>query len=156
MPSFAAEIVMEIFVAILSCALIFALYLSYSNRRELLNLQKKFSAQEEELVQLKKTLGKYDKALRRLTLDKKTKPLQHAEKRFVQVIFTPESKKCYDYLLGDNQDVNVGDFVEVYANKMNNGKPEWSVAKVVYISEPGEVSKHAKSKIKRKSNYNKW
>ena len=135
---------MGIFVAILSCVVIFVLYLSISNRRELSRLQKKICEQEVELIQLKKTLREL----------KPSKP-QHAAKRFVKVIFTPESKKCYDYLLGDNPDVNVGDFVEVYVST-DNGKSEWTVAQVVYISEPGEVSKFAKSKIKRKSKHNKW
>ena len=135
---------MEIFVAILACVIIFVLYLSISNRRELSRLQKKICEQEVELIQLKKTLREL----------KSSKP-QHAAKRFVKVIFTPESKKCYDYLLGDNQDVNVGDFVEVYVST-DNGKSEVAVAQVVYISEPGEVSKFAKSKIKRKSKHNKW
>lgn len=135
---------MEIFVAILSCVVIFVLYLSISNRRELSRLQKKICEQEVELIQLKKTLSEL----------KPSKP-QHTAKRFVKVIFTPNSKKCYDYLLGDNPDVNVGDFVEVYVST-DNGKSEWTVAQVVYISEPGEVSKFAKSKIKRKSKHNKW
>ena len=107
-------------------------------------MQKKICEQEVELIQLKKTLREL----------KSSKP-QHAAKRFVQVIFTPNSKKCYDYLLGDIQDVNVGDFVEVYVST-DNGKSEVAVAQVVYISEPGEVSKFAKSKIKRKSKHNKW
>lgn len=79
-----------------------------------------------------------------------------ADKTFVQVIFSPDSKKCYDYLLGNNPDIKVGDFVEVYVSDKERGKPSWSVAKVVYISQPGEVSEHAKSKIKKKHDRYKW
>ena len=74
----------------------------------------------------------------------------------MRVIFSPDSKKHFDYLLGNNPDVKVGDFVEVYVSDKERGKPAWSVAKVVYISKPGEVSEYARSKIKRKSNRHKW
>ena len=76
------------------------------------------------------------------------------EKRFAQVIFKKYSKKRYDYFLGENNDVKVGDFVVVHVNI--SGKTTWKIAKVVYVSSHGEVSTHAKSAIIKKADYPKW
>lgn len=78
------------------------------------------------------------------------------ENTFVSVIFKENDQKYYDYFLGNNHDVKLGDFVEVYFNNKISGKTERRVAKVVYISNPGEVSEYARSKIKGKSNRHKW
>lgn len=75
-------------------------------------------------------------------------------KQFVQVIFKKRSKKRYDYFLGETQNVHVGDFVVVHVNI--NGKNTWKIAKVMYISSPGEISIHAKSPIIKKADYPKW
>lgn len=65
-------------------------------------------------------------------------------KRFVQVVFPGYSQDKYDYLLGDNDDVEVGDFVMV------GTKGGARKAKVVRVSGYGEISKKAKSKIIKK------
>lgn len=75
-------------------------------------------------------------------------------KRFVQVIFKKRGKKRFDYLLGDNYDIKIGDFVVVHVNI--SGKTTWKIAKVVYISLPGEVSPYAKSAVIKKADYPKW
>lgn len=78
------------------------------------------------------------------------------EKTFVSVIFKENDRKFYDYFVGKNQDINVGDFVEVYFTNKDSGKVERRAAQVVYISKPGEVSDFARSVIKCKSDRNKW
>lgn len=79
-----------------------------------------------------------------------------ANKTFVSVIFRKRARKRYDYFLGDNFDVKVGDFVEVYVHSKISGQVEWKVAKVVYMSKPGEVSEKARSTILKKAAYDKW
>ena len=81
-------------------------------------------------------------------------PILPTEKRFVSVIFKKRAKKRFDYLLGDNYDVRVDDFVVVHVNI--SGKTTWKIAKVVYISLPGEVSPYAKSAVIKKADYPKW
>ena len=145
---------MEVIIVVLLCAIVFVFYLLYATKKEVLALKENICKQENELVQLKKTLREHENKLRRLSLEEIKSP--SADKRFVKVIFTPDSKKCYDYLLGNNRDIKIGDFVEVYVNDKERGKPTWSVAKVVYISKTGEFSEHAKSKIKKKTDRPKW
>lgn len=77
-----------------------------------------------------------------------------SSKTFVQVIFKKHGKKRFDYFLGENYDIRVGDFVVVHVN--NSGKTTWKIAKVVYISKPGEISNHAQSEIIKKADYPKW
>ena len=67
-----------------------------------------------------------------------------SQKRFVQVVFKGFSDKKHDYLLGKNKNIKVGDIVLVGTK---NGARQ---AKVVYISEPGEFSEHAKSEVIKK------
>ena len=55
--------------------------------------------------------------------------------------------KTYDYFLGDNFDVKVGDFVEVWATSVFSGKDELKTVKVVYISKAGEISYKATKTI---------
>ena len=130
-----------------------------SNKDKLLQLREKLHEKELEIVELKAALREKEVALRGILpeeIQTESSSQKVNEKVFVQVVFNKESKKRYDYFLGKNQDIQVGDFVEVYANKTDNGKPEWTIAKVVYISSPGETSDYAKSSIKRKSDYRKW
>lgn len=143
------------FIAILSGALLYLAYLLHSNKNEIRQLKETVYEQNKLLVSLKQKLQQHEKLLQKFS-SADNKSTSQSEKRFIQVIFTPNSKKRYDYLLGNNHDVRVGDFVEVFVSDSEMGKPKWSVAQVVYISEPGEVSKYAKSKIKRKSDYKKW
>ena len=77
-----------------------------------------------------------------------------SSKQFVQVIFKKNSKKRFDYLLGDNNNIRVGDFVVVHVN--HSGKTTWKIAKVMYISSPEEVSLYAKSPVIKKADYPKW
>ncbi len=66
-------------------------------------------------------------------------------KRFVQVTFKNFGNgKTYDYLLGNHRNIKVGDFVMVPTH--GTIKP----AKVVRISEQGEISEHANSEIIKK------
>ena len=106
------------------------------------------------------------------------KPLP-VEKRFVQVAFNERSQKRYDYLLGNIYDLEVGDFVlvpirkskerldkefqrlaiEMEITSRRGEKPRKTTclrARVKYISEPGETSEYARSKIKRKTDRRKW
>lgn len=129
---------MEIILAALLCVIGFLVYLLNKSKDEIFNLKTEINrlrAQKSPAEQIQP---------------------QIKDRRFVQVIFTPDAKNSYDYLLGNNPDVQVGDFVEVYVADKDGGKPNWSVAQVIYISEPGEKSEYAKSKIKRKSNRPKW
>ena len=72
-----------------------------------------------------------------------TKTLR-TSKKFVQVIFPGYSHDRYDYLLGNHRNIKVGDFVMVGTKKGARR------AKVVYISEAGEISSRAKSEIIKK------
>lgn len=146
---------MGIFTAILSGALLYLAYLLHSNKNEIRRLKETVHEQDKLIVSLKQKLQQHEKLLQKFS-SADNKSTSQSEKRFIQVIFTPNSKKRYDYLLGNNHDVRVGDFVEVFVSDSEMGKPKRSVAQVVYISEPGEVSEYAKSKIKRKSDYKKW
>ena len=83
-------------------------------------------------------------------------PFVSDEKAFVRVIFKKNDRKYYDYLLGKVDGVQIGDFVEVYFSNKNSGKTERRVAKVIYISKPGEISEYARSAIKKKADYPKW
>ena len=89
----------------------------------------------------------------------KTPPPQrtlYPEKRFVSVIFKKGDKKRYDYFLGDNYDVNVDDFVVVPVHDKFSGRNTIKIARVKYVSAPGEVSYKAKSTVIRKADYRKW
>lgn len=77
-------------------------------------------------------------------------------KKFVKVIFKKGDRKRYDYFLGDNDDIKVGDFVEVWAHEKFSGEDKLKIVKVVYISKPGEVSYKATKEVVRKSNYKGW
>ena len=131
---------MEVIVTVLLCALGFAAYLLNKNREEISELRSEIQR------------------LRTGQIDNSAVPPVVDENTFVRVIFKRNDKKYYDYLLGDVNNVHVGDFVEVYAsNKFDDeGGSQLFVAQIIYISKPGEVSEYAKSKIKRKSDYRKW
>lgn len=130
---------MEIILAALLCVIGFLIYLLNKSKDEIFSLKT-------EINKLRTTKSSANQT--------KSPPID--DKRFVQVIFNPNSKNCYDYLLGNNTNIQVGDFVEVYVGDKDGGKPKWSVAQIIYISKPGEVSEFAKSKIKRKSNRRMW
>ena len=132
---------LEVILAVLLCALGFFIYLTDRNNHEIFCLKQALRDKELEIETLRKKIDAFQKSPKK--------------KRFVSVIFRKDDTKAYDYFVGNN-DVQVGDFVEVYIKDKNHGKPKQTTAEVVYLSEPGEESKHAKSAIKRKSNRNKW
>lgn len=124
-------------MTLLLCTIAFLLYLLNKNRNEISELK----AEIHRLHQ---------------NGNNKSVPPPADEKIFVSVIFKEHDQKYYDYFLGDNHDVKVGDFVEVYFNNKISGKTERRIAKVVYISKPGEISEYARSKIKGKADRPKW
>ena len=129
---------MDVLVTLLVCTVAFLLYLLNRQRHEIADLKA-----EVQRLQLTNNV----RALSTPIIDENT---------FVRVIFKAGDKRYYDYFVGDNQDVHVGDFVEVYFNNKASGKVERRVAKVIYVSEPGEVSDYARSNIKRKVDRNEW
>lgn len=136
---------MDVIVTFLLCVIGFLAYL----------LRKK----HDEVVALKNELHRLQiqKSDAVQSLPAQAPPLLVIDKNiFVRVIFKKNDTKYYDYLLGDNRDVKIGDFVEVYFNNKISGKTESHVAKVIYISKPGEISEYARSKIKRKAARPKW
>ena len=124
-------------MTLLLCTIAFLLYLLNKNRNEISELKT-------EIYRL------------RQNGNNKSVPPPVDEKIFVSVIFKEHDQKYYDYFLGDNHDVKIGDFVEVYFNNKISGKTERRIAKVVYISKPGEISDYARSKIKGKADRPKW
>lgn len=123
---------------------------NYQLQDEILKVEKKINATDS----LKKTitnLKSQNERLKKKISKPKTKTkaktkdiiLPFSDGRFVEVVFKGyANRNTYDYLLGNNFDVNVGDFVMVPV-KGGTIIP----AKVVRISEPGERSKEAKSEI---------
>ena len=148
-------------MTLLLCALGLFLYLLNSNKNEVLRLRLELRDREIELSNLRYELRDKDRIIEELRrqLDDKPQPSNRAlpppSGIFVSVIFREGDRKYYDYLLGDN-DVQVGDFVEVYAADKNDGKIKCMVAQVVYISKPGEVSKYAKTEIVKKADRHNW
>ena len=124
-------------MTLLLCTIAFLLYLLNKNQNEISELKAEIHR-----------LRQYG--------SKKFVPPPVDEKIFVSVIFKEHDQKYYDYFLGDNHDVKIGDFVEVYFNNKISSKTERRIAKVVYISKPGEVSEYARSKIKGKADRPKW
>ena len=149
-------------MTLLLCALGFFIYLTDRNKHEVLRLRQELRDREIEILNLRAELGDRDILIEELRrqLAAKSSPSKlelppPSSEKFVSVIFKEGDIKHYDYFVGDN-DIQVGDFVEVYFNNKSTGKVERRIAKVIYVSEPGEVSDYARSNIKRKSNRNKW
>ena len=124
-------------MTLLLCTIAFLLYLLNKNQNEISELKA-------EIHRLRQNGSN------------KSVPPPVNEKIFVSVIFKKHDQKYYDYFLGDNHDVKIGDFVEVYFNNKISGKTERRIAKVIYISKPGEISEYARSKIKSKADRPKW
>lgn len=136
---------MDVIVTFLLCVVGFLAYLLHKKREEIAALKnelQRLQSQKSAAVQSSPT--------------QTPPPLLSDENTFVRVIFKKNDKKYYDYLLGKVDGVQIGDFVEVYFNNKLSGKPERRIAKVIYISKPGEISEYARSAIKRKVNYSKW
>ena len=136
---------MDVIVTFLLCVVGFLAYLLHKKREEV-------AALKDEIRRLQSQKSDAVESSPAQTLP----PLVTDENTFVRVIFKKNDTKYYDYLLGDVSGVQIGDFVEVYFNNKISGKVEPHVAKVIYISKPGEISEYARSKIKRKANRPKW
>lgn len=136
---------MEVIIAVLLCVVGFLAYLFNKQRDEIAFLKD----------EIRRLHNKKTDVIESLPTQTQT-PFVSDENTFVRVIFKKNDEKYYDYLLGDNRDVKVGDFVEVYFNNKISGKTERRVAKVVYISKPGEISEYARSEIKGKADRPKW
>ena len=147
---------MEVIFTVLLCVLGLLIYLLNESKNEILQLKDKLHEREFEIAELRRDLRERENKLREVSPAEIQNSAPPVEKRFVQVIFNEDAKKAYDYFLGKNFDVKIGDFVEVYFSDKDNGKSKLTVAKVVYISAPGEKSEYAKSTIKRKTNRHKW
>ena len=136
---------MDVLVAVLLCVIIFLLYLLNENKNEVLKLKHERRDRENKTVDTSPQI--------------QSPPLlQPPVYRgiFVSVIFNKGDQKSYEYLLGDNRNVKVGDFVEVYAKNKASGEVERHIVQVVYLSKSGEISRYAKSAILKKADYDKW
>ena len=155
---------MEVILTLLLCALGLFIYLANKNKNDVLRLKDSLFEKELELVSLRTELRDKDRLIEELRrqLDAKqsaspsNRALPSPSELFVSVIFRADDEKYYDYFVGNN-DVQVGDFVEVYFNNKASGKVERRTAQVIYVSEPGEFSDYARSNIKRKvARPNNW
>lgn len=83
----------------------------------------------------------------------KSKPILKFNKDiFVDVTFDADSKR-YSYFLGDVQNLQIGDFVAVFAHDKKDGnKIKLKIVRVEYISDVGEFSIYANSPIVAKAN----
>ena len=138
-------IAVDVIVTFLLCVVGFLAYLLHKKREEVAALKNelhRLQSQKSDAVQSSPA--------------QVSPPFVSDENTFVRVIFKKNDTKYYDYLLGEVDGVHVGDFVEVYFSNKISGKTERHVAKVIYISKPGEISEYARSAIKRKIDYSKW
>lgn len=146
-------------MTLLLCALGFFIYLTDKNKNEILHLRQELRDKDRLIEDLRNELRAKDYLVEKLRDElRENKAVVESPKvkRFVSVIFRKDDDKCYDYFIGNNQNIQVGDFVEVYIRDKDHGKPKRTIAKVVYLSEPDEISDFARSKIKRKADRNKW
>lgn len=146
---------LEVILAVLLCALGFFLYLTDRNKHEIFCLKQALRDKELEIETLRRKIDAFQKSTTKRQKNSQPQLPLPASEIFVSVIFREGDRKSYDYFVGDN-DVQVGDFVEVYFNNRSSGQVERRAAKVIYVSEPGEVSEYARSEIKCKSDRNKW
>ena len=135
-------------MTLLLCALGLFLYLLNSSKNEVLRLRQELYYKDRLIEDLRRQL------------DANPQPSHPAlpspsTRTFVRVIFRADDEKYYDYFVGNN-DVQVGDFVEVFASDKDRGVPTCKVAQVVYVSKPGEVSDYAKSVIVKKVDRHNW
>lgn len=76
--------------------------------------------------------------------------------RFVSVIFRKGARKRYDYFIGENHDLKVGDFVVVPVYENVPSKFDLKIVKIKYVSEYGETSKRAYSTVIGKIDKHTW
>lgn len=167
---------MEVIVTVFLCVLGLFLYLLNENNNENLELKRKLREKENEIRTFP---NEETPKIREVVVEKivekpiyiqqpkkpnyfpeqiqKSNPQYFSnDKRFVQVIFKKNSKRRYDYFLGENYDVQVGDFVVVWVHDKFSGENKWKIAKVLYISSPYEVSEKATSTVIKKADRPKW
>ena len=124
---------MEALIVFLLCALCISIYFTNKYKDEVARLKEKLREQE--------TLS--------ASRIEQTFP---TTRKFVSVSFKEGDTQVYDYLIGDNYDLKVGDLVEVPFRSKYSGANEVKVATVKYVSVPGEQSNYAKSNVIRKIN----
>lgn len=74
-------------------------------------------------------------------------PLPLSDEKFCSVRFPGRSKKTYDYFIGDLEDIEVGDIVEVFVHDRWTETIVKKLATVTYLSRDGEVSPYARSTV---------
>lgn len=166
---------MEVIMTLLLCALGLFLYLADKNNKKILKQNEEIRELREkervarDLLSKRQQPVQQPQVIREVIVEKQQPviivqqpslpPPQRtlpASGRFVQVIFKKGDRKRYDYFLGDNYDVRVNDFVMVPVHDKFSGNNTIKIARVKYISAPGEVSRKAKSTVIRKADYPKW
>ncbi|MCR5834784.1 MAG: hypothetical protein K6G55_09090 [Selenomonadaceae bacterium] len=155
---------MEVVITVLMCALGVFMYLTNKNNREILK-------RNEEIRTLNQILAQRDEEIFRLknqialilpspqsTRQQMPRPEipPTLGKKFIQVIFKKHGKKRYDYLLGNNPDVQINDFVVVPVADRLTGEIVRKIAKVIYVSQANEISAYANSPIFGKINNYSW
>ena len=110
-------------------------------RKQLYESENANNELRKQIAELKEENSKLGRNLESIQAPLPFSPTSTKTERFVQVIFQKYSHVRYDYLLGDNPDVKVGDHVKVWANGRKTR------AKVLKISSPDEVSPYAKTPI---------
>ena len=165
---------MEVIFAILLCALGLFLYLTDKNNKKILKQNEEIRELREKERQARDLLSKRPQPIREIERIREvivekpiiivqqtpSNPSQQrvllTEERFVSVIFKKGDKRRYDYFLGNNYDIKVDDFVVVPVHDKFSDRNTIKIAKVKYISAPGEISRKAKSTVIRKADYRKW
>ncbi len=112
---------MEVFITLLFCMLGLFIYIAYKKDSEVESLKEKIRTQTNVTF----------------------------TGNFVSVSFKESDFQVYDYFIGDN-DLKVGDRVEVPFRDKITGKKNVKVATVKYVSQVGERSNYAKSNVIRK------
>ena len=108
---------MEILIPFLLCALGLFIYLTHKNNEEVIRLKEKLYEKE-----------------------------NSSTRKFVSVAFKKSDTQLYDYFIVDN-DLKIGDLVEVPFHNKITGTNEVKVATVKYISQVGEQSNYARSYV---------
>ena len=165
---------MEVIFAILLCALGLFLYLTDKNNKKILKQNEEIRELREKERQARDLLSERPQPIREIERIREvivekpiiivqqtpSNPSQQrvllTEERFVSVIFKKGDKRRYDYFLGNNYDIKVDDFVVVPVHDKFSDRNTIKIAKVKYISAPGEISRKAKSTVIRKADYRKW
>lgn len=123
-----------------------------------LRLSSVLQERDKEISQLQKTIREKDAEIERLQKNISSPLLPLSPKRFVSVIFDATNPEIsFDYLMGEIEDLKIGDRVLVpiknFDDKSNKAKSKKTTLKpaiVKRISEPGEVSQHARSSVVKK------